>query len=102
MNSAGCSLLPRLRDSGASSSSDVHATDPSRAVSPRDRLPRLGRTMSIRLVLSLVSLAGTLALAPTPSAAIGAGCGESGPTRSDVAPFALIGPGALAINGRVR
>lgn len=58
--------------------------------------------MSIRLVLSLVSLAGTLALAPTPSAAIGAGCGESGPTRSDVAPFALIGPGALAINGRVR
>jgi hypothetical protein len=58
--------------------------------------------MSIRLALPLVSLAGTLAIAPATSAAIGAGCGESGPTRSDAAPFALVRTEALAVNGHVR
>ena len=58
--------------------------------------------LSIPFVVPLVTLTGTLMSTPTASAAIGAGCGESGPTRSDAAPFALIRPHALVVNGRVR
>jgi len=59
--------------------------------------------MGIRLALPLVCLAGTLAIAPTTSSgAIGAGCGESGATPSDTAPFARIRTAAPAIDKRVR
>jgi hypothetical protein len=58
--------------------------------------------LSIRFVVALVTLIGALTITPTAGAAIGAGCGESGPTRSDAAPFALIRPHALAVNGRIR
>lgn len=58
--------------------------------------------LSMRRVMPLVTLTGTLAITPTASAAIGAGCGESGPTQSDAAPFALIRPHALAVTGRIR
>ena len=58
--------------------------------------------VSIRLIVPLLTLIGALAIAPTASAAIGAGCGEAGPTRSDAAPFARVRSEALAIDERVR
>jgi hypothetical protein len=58
--------------------------------------------MRILVVALTVGLAAMWTVAPSTHAAIGAGCGESGPSRSDAAPFARVRPAALAINARVR
>lgn len=53
--------------------------------------------------LSLLALSSVLWVVPAGAgAAVGAGCGSSGPTQSDTPPFALIRGAALAVDGRVR